>query len=176
MELRQLLRGELQRRGWSQSEFGRMVGANAALVSRWLSATTPVVPGPSYCHRIADVLGLPRNQIMSMAGHYEEATESGRLSDPEREIMLREMAAVFDSYDRSHWADLVQTFKAVANLARSGPHGSPDPSPQSSRRGGNHMVPVLPAGDIVWEAVAVVPTSRVRTQLSGPQRQLAGVA
>lgn len=170
------IREFLQRRidaGESKSDIGRRLGVHQSYITRWL---TGMVPDPKACRLIAEGYGLPVNAVLEMAGHVEPTTQGDDPVDPEWEVMQRELREVFESFERSRWSDLRDFVKAGASLLRPELHSSPDPSPQSSRRGGNHAVPVLPASNIVWEAVAVVPTSRVRTQLSGPQRQLAGVA
>jgi transcriptional regulator with XRE-family HTH domain len=70
MEIRALLRSELERRGMSQAALARAVGVGPALVSRWLNEEEPVTPSSENCARIADVLGLDQLLVLSAAGHY----------------------------------------------------------------------------------------------------------
>ena len=78
------LQSQIDRREWTQSDFARRVGASTGLVSMWLAGKR--VPSPASCDRIADVFGLPVDDVLTLAGH-RPATEPIRPDDPRAELI-----------------------------------------------------------------------------------------
>jgi len=103
-----------------------MVGANAALVSRWLSESAPVVPGPYYCRRIAEVLGLPKAHIMQLAGHDEPTPAEPSGIDMEKQQALLAFERILDERPRSRWRGIVAITRGVAEALED--EVPPDPS------------------------------------------------
>jgi transcriptional regulator with XRE-family HTH domain len=68
----QWLDGMLKARGLNRHDFGRQIGVDPAMVSKW---TIDRTPRPPACRQIADGLGIPLAEVLSMAGHLESTTE-----------------------------------------------------------------------------------------------------
>lgn len=113
--------------GETRSDMGRKIGVHPSYITRWLSGT---VPETKLCRQIADAYGLPTRTVLEMAGHY--AAEEG--ADPEWDVMQRQLRAIFESYDRSKWADLTNYFRAGLSLSVPALHGSSGSTPDGSRR------------------------------------------
>jgi transcriptional regulator with XRE-family HTH domain len=126
VDIREFLEGRIAA-GETKSDIGRRVGVHPSYVTRWLSGSAPE---PRQCRSIADSYGLPLTAVLAMAGHYEEVTGA---SDPEREVYRREIDAIFDSFDRSKWADLTATLKGVSSLVSPSPKDNAGGTPQRSR-------------------------------------------
>lgn len=58
---------QIRSRGWNQPEFARRIGMTAAAVYRWTVGER--VPSTHSCDIIADVLGLPLDDVLTIAGH-----------------------------------------------------------------------------------------------------------
>lgn len=61
------LKQELARRGWSQTELARQVGTSTGTVSDWVRGVR--TPTPESCDRIADVLVMDVDDVLTRAGH-----------------------------------------------------------------------------------------------------------
>jgi transcriptional regulator with XRE-family HTH domain len=126
VDIREFLEGRIAA-GETKSDIGRRVGVHPSYVTRWLSGSAPE---PRQCRSIADSYGLPLTSVLAMAGHYEEVSGA---ADPEREVYRREIDAIFDSFDRSKWADLTATLKGVSSLVSPSPKDNAGGTPQRSR-------------------------------------------
>jgi transcriptional regulator with XRE-family HTH domain len=51
------VKAELDRRGWTQNEFARQVGADSGIVSRWMTGRN--LPGLEMALKIESLLGIP---------------------------------------------------------------------------------------------------------------------
>lgn len=61
------LRQQLARREWKQADFARRSGFNTGRVSYWMTGKD--VPSPESCDRIADILGVDVDTVLTLAGH-----------------------------------------------------------------------------------------------------------
>lgn len=61
------LRGQMERREWSVTRLARELGINHGTVSQWLSGDRH--PSPASCKRIADVLFVDLDEVLTIAGH-----------------------------------------------------------------------------------------------------------
>lgn len=101
--LAELIRGEIRRRGLNQSKAATELDVPQSILSRWLSGQ--IQPSAERCPRLAVFLGLRRDDVMRMAGHWEEEPDppdgrrQGR-SDPVVELCLRELREVLMHADR----------------------------------------------------------------------------
>lgn len=66
-EFRRWLERQLARRDWSPAEFARRLGMNTGTVSRWMTGSRR--PRTDACDKIADVLGVDVDVVLTMAGH-----------------------------------------------------------------------------------------------------------
>jgi|GEM_PF-2522505 len=83
-EFRHWLKRQLRRREWSQSEFARRLGTAPGVVSHWVRGDR--VPDPASCDRIADVLGVDVDLVLTLAGH-RPAVEPLAPDDERRELL-----------------------------------------------------------------------------------------
>lgn len=125
MQLSEFLQARLDA-GESRSDIGRKVGVHPSYITRWLSGT---VPETKLCRQIAEAYGLPEQAVLAMAGHYEASEKS---DDPELDVWLREVAEIYQSFERSKWRDLTATFKGVASLSSPSPKDNAGGTPQRS--------------------------------------------
>lgn len=58
---------QLDRKGWGRSEFSGSSGVPVRTVGAWLTGDR--VPGSKSCDRIADVLGVDVDTVLTLAGH-----------------------------------------------------------------------------------------------------------
>lgn len=106
------LANQMDRREWTQADLARRLSASTGAVSMWLRGER--VPSPASCDRIADVFGLPVDDVLTLAGH-RPATEPIRPDDPrtefiglvkrvrwtpERVAMMRSILTGMAEYDR----------------------------------------------------------------------------
>ena len=61
------LANEIDSRGMSQSELGRLIGVPQGSVHHWISGRN--VPKGYYCNLIADALNIDRDTVLAIAGH-----------------------------------------------------------------------------------------------------------
>lgn len=71
-QFREWFQSQLARREWTQRDFSRRSGISPSTVSEWHRGTR--VPDPASIDRIADVFGLPVDDVLTLAGH-RPATE-----------------------------------------------------------------------------------------------------
>jgi len=105
-------RDRLKARTWSQSDFARSAGVPKSTVSAWYRGVR--LPDPPMCDVIADVFGLPVDDVLTIAGH-RPATEPIKPDDPrtefiglvkrvkwtpERVAMMRSILTGMAEYDR----------------------------------------------------------------------------
>lgn len=69
------LRRELASKGWKQVEFAERLGMDKGIVGRWLRGER--VPSPESCDRISDVLGVPLDEVLALAGHRPRDYDDG---------------------------------------------------------------------------------------------------
>lgn len=112
------LRGKLASRDWSGADFARAIQAAGGRatpgdVSRWLRDQR--TPNPDSCYKIADVLHLPVDEVLTRAGHrppdYDVDPDSPperframmrRIKwDPQREQLVEAMLRQMIEFDRS---------------------------------------------------------------------------
>lgn len=60
----------LKGRDWSQADFARAIPTSTGTVSNWISGKR--IPEPESCDKIADVLGLDVDDVLTIAGHRPE--------------------------------------------------------------------------------------------------------
>lgn len=72
-------REQLRRRDWNMSDFSRRSGFSTGVVGHWARGSR--VPSPESCDRIADVLGVDVDTVLTLAGH-RPAVEPLALDDP----------------------------------------------------------------------------------------------
>lgn len=118
VSLAEFLRTEMETKHLSQSELARRIDVTPDYVRRWINGD---IPRPEKCAQVADNLGVPRSTVLRMAGYPVDEQPD---ADPEWEVMQRELRAIYESWDRSRWRDLLDAHRAVANLARSGAQSS----------------------------------------------------
>jgi transcriptional regulator with XRE-family HTH domain len=117
VDLRDLIRAEISRRGISQAAFGRRVGASAGLISRWLSEELPTQPGYEYCLRIAAELRMPAEDVLELAGHRvirPSINGHPERVDHEKEMVMREIGAILDRTPRTLWTVLTRVTRATS--------------------------------------------------------------
>lgn len=78
------LKHQLDRREWTQADFARRVDSSTGLVSMWLAGKR--TPGTESCQKIADVLNVDPDDVLTRAGH-RPATEPLRPDDPAVEVI-----------------------------------------------------------------------------------------
>lgn len=61
------LREEIDRRGWSVSDFAARINVRPSTVSRWTNNQR--LPDPPFCEAIADALQLAPDDVLARAGH-----------------------------------------------------------------------------------------------------------
>lgn len=61
------LADRLYDRGLTQTEFALRIGVDQSTVSGWVTGANP--PGRTNCYKIADFFGVPRAEVIRMAGH-----------------------------------------------------------------------------------------------------------
>ncbi len=130
MQLHRLIRAGIDRKGISQAAFAREVGVSPTLVSRWLNDEEPVIPSPVNCIRIADVLELDRRIILEMAGHYEEGP-TAEPTDPQWELVQRQVREIFDQFDRAQWDELTKLIEAGLSFWRRPSENISRPPPEN---------------------------------------------
>lgn len=74
------LDGMLRARQLNRQDFGRRLGVDPSMVSRW---TIGRIPRPDACRLIAVALALPEAEVLERAGHILRTTDLNR-SDPTR--------------------------------------------------------------------------------------------
>lgn len=78
------LQRQLDRREWRAAELARRLDISPGVVSHWLNGQR--LPSPASCDRIADVFGLPVDDVLTLAGH-RPATEPIKPDDPRTEFI-----------------------------------------------------------------------------------------
>ena len=138
MSVAALLEGEMRRRGWNQAELARRLGARQQSVSRWMDEQNPTRPSVEACYQIAERLEVDPQTVLQLAGLAPPERAISAEADLQWELTQRELRAIYESYERSKWADLTRTFEGVANLAHATPPApAPEPGPtteQEARR------------------------------------------
>jgi transcriptional regulator with XRE-family HTH domain len=81
------LQGELNERGWLQSECARRCGVKAAVINR---AVNGQVPGLEVCKAIATALGCPAHFILIQAGHLPSVTGDPLYDEIATKVMMLE--------------------------------------------------------------------------------------
>jgi transcriptional regulator with XRE-family HTH domain len=61
------LRAQLRRRGWNAAELARRLQVPSGTISRWLTGERQ--PSSRSCDRLADVLGVDLDLVLTLAGH-----------------------------------------------------------------------------------------------------------
>jgi transcriptional regulator with XRE-family HTH domain len=79
-------RERLRRRQWSQAEFSRRSQIAASTINAWFKGER--TPDPESCEKIADALGIGRDEVLAVAGH-REPDEPIAPDDPRRDIIAR---------------------------------------------------------------------------------------
>lgn len=74
----------LRGREWTNSDLARRMGTSPSVVSRWVRGER--VPDPESCDKIADVLGVDVDLVLTLAGH-RPAIEPLAPDDERRELM-----------------------------------------------------------------------------------------
>lgn len=80
----QWLASRMQAREWNNSDLARRLGTAPSVVSRWVRGDR--VPDPASCDRIADVLGVDVDLVLTLAGH-RPAVEPLAPDDERRELL-----------------------------------------------------------------------------------------
>jgi transcriptional regulator with XRE-family HTH domain len=119
MGLGALLAAELERRGITQVQAAEEMGVGEPSLSRWLNPNSPR-PSIESCAKLAGFLRLSLVDVQRLAGYPVDPTSSKRKppSDPEWDVMQRELHEIYQSWDRSKWHDLLMAHRAVASLAK----------------------------------------------------------
>lgn len=106
------LRDQMRRREWNQTDLARRLDTHSSVISRWVRGER--LPDTASCDRIADVFGLPVDDVLTLAGH-RPATEPIKPDDPrtefislvkrirwspERVAMMRSILTGMAEYDR----------------------------------------------------------------------------
>lgn len=134
MGLGELIAAEIERRGINQREAAQEMGVADSPLSKWLRPGSPR-PSPESCAKIARFLGMTTAEVQQVAGYpMEDIAEGETPTDPEWEVMQRELRAIYDSYDRSKWADLTAFFRAGVSLSAPTLHRSRGKTLDGSRR------------------------------------------
>lgn len=109
MELRDLLRREIERRGVSQAQAAREMGVSQPVLSRWL-ADAEQLPSTENCQRVAVFLGQPVIKVLQMAGRVAASNQSD--DDMEWDVFQRDVREVFGP-DPSLWEAVLYIAKAA---------------------------------------------------------------
>jgi transcriptional regulator with XRE-family HTH domain len=113
MTFREWLAAELASRHLSQAQLAKLLHVHQAVVSRWLNEETPQTPSPKSCERIADALGVERNAVLALAGHYHPTEGEQTNADVVAQVALIEK-------DLTEAIDYVNALLARLSLKRSG--------------------------------------------------------
>ena len=97
--------------GERRADVARRIVCDSAYVGRWANGD---VPSPYWCARIADAYGLPRAEVLHMAGHYDLEATATTPVDVERNQTLRELGEVLDETPRASWLALVAILRGAA--------------------------------------------------------------
>lgn len=139
MEFGEFLRRELGS-GITRAELARRFGVHPSYLNRWLSGE---LPSSRLCRQIAENYGMPATTILQMAGHVEES----EATDPEWEVMQRELRSIYERWDRARWQDLTATIRGVASLVRPSAQSSLQSASQSSDDTPTFVGPATPGQD-----------------------------
>jgi transcriptional regulator with XRE-family HTH domain len=115
MNVAGLLRDEIRRRGIRQNEAAQIMDVGQALLSKWLGENPPR-PSSESCAKIAAFVGVDPTTILRLAGHLslESGPAATKPRDIEKEMALREVAAIYDRTDRRYWPVLTNVTRGAA--------------------------------------------------------------
>lgn len=109
---------QLDRRGFSRSEFARLIGVNQASVSRWASGQTR--PSPDGCEAIAVRLGIVPETVLAKAGYTTTLDIESREIEGQLEAIDRERFELQDRLDKlGREADQLMRLSIQVHRARS---------------------------------------------------------
>jgi transcriptional regulator with XRE-family HTH domain len=117
------IRDEMQKRGLTQSMAAEELGVPQSILNRWLSGQH--VPSAQHCPRVAAFLGISREEVMRMAGHWEDEPDDeakGQRRDPEWEVLSRELRAIFTSIDRTRWRPVKNALRQMVSAITVNSH------------------------------------------------------
>lgn len=81
-------RTQLKYKRWGVSDFHRESGVPRATVYTWYAGTR--VPDPASCDVISDILMVPLDEVLAVAGHRPDIDEL--LSDPDRAKLMEKLS------------------------------------------------------------------------------------
>ena len=111
MNMQALLRGLLNRNGYSVNKLAKEVGVSHVTMGRWLSGNA--VPTPESCRMVARVADLPVAKVLSYAGHLPPITQDMLPGLPEfREYMSKRYPGRLDDDLITMVADLLERKKS----------------------------------------------------------------
>lgn len=132
---------QIRSRDWNQPEFARRIGMAAASVYRWVAGER--VPSTRSCDIIADVLGLPLDDVLTIAGHraYMPKEETEKAIDT-----LRPLLDQMEEDDRAILLTVARNSAIAAGLRRqqipAETHRPPDDKSQTPPVQTNGSAPI----------------------------------
>jgi transcriptional regulator with XRE-family HTH domain len=94
--LQKWIQENLTERGWSQSELARRANLSSTTISDVLSGSAK--PGIHFCKGVADAFGVPRENVLRLAGHLkpiaQEASEEAEMIEAFRCLPKEERRAI----------------------------------------------------------------------------------
>jgi transcriptional regulator with XRE-family HTH domain len=133
------LRTAMADRAWNQNRLAAEVGTTPSVISRWVRAEA--VPTPESCRRLAEVLGVPVDRLLSLAGHRPpDAAECPLERDPSdprvqlaNEILAAELPPEVVAGLRAQVRQ-VADFARRQREAKTGPKTGPKTAPNGPAR------------------------------------------
>ena len=128
MDIAELIRHEVKRRGLSQRQAAAEMGVNQSLLSRWLSGDGSV-PRSDNCARIAEFLNLDPVDVLRAVGHVPPSAE--KVDDAEWETFVQTRLRTLYGPDPAHWKQLADGLEAIKSYILPGifrPEIFPQPS------------------------------------------------
>jgi transcriptional regulator with XRE-family HTH domain len=89
MDFAEWVRGELEKRGWSQNELARQAGLTSAGISRMMTGMRD--PGVDLCQGIARAFGIPQIIVFERAGLLSPSLSSTAISLRELWALMRNL-------------------------------------------------------------------------------------
>jgi transcriptional regulator with XRE-family HTH domain len=114
--LADLIRATMRERGLTQSAAAEELGVPQSILNRWLSGQH--VPSAQHCPRVAAFLGVRRDDVMKMAGHWDDEPEdsNGRRrepGDPAVELYVRDVRTLLERTEPERRPRLVEAFRSM---------------------------------------------------------------
>lgn len=118
LQVRDLLRREIARRGISQTQAAKEIGVSQPMLSRWL-ADADQAPSAENCELVAAFVNRPVLEILQLAGRVSRSGDRDTIeTDLEWDMVQRELREVFGA-DRGRWGGLLTMVRGAARLVDS---------------------------------------------------------